>query len=158
MHAYLYRLRSWRSRQVNETAAGSGCCRQYVRFRSSTRRHSHTCSTDHRPCHRSTKVAHSFKKKKNKETQKRRYKPHRHTLPFLSTVQLLRLKKKHKNKLHNSFFSVCFYSPAFLVVVFSLNLCLSCRICRIWCSTVLSLPPPLSCLMPCHLDNVAPKL
>lgn len=88
----------------DETAAGSGCCRQRVRFRSSTRRHNHARSTDHRPCHISTKVAHSFKKKKNKETQKRRYKPHRHTIPFLSTVQLLRLKKKHKNKLHNSFF------------------------------------------------------
>lgn len=57
------------------------------------------------------------KKKKNKEAAQ----THSHTIAFPSTVQLTRLKKKHKNKLHKYFLPSLFLPPCFLasrVVVF----------------------------------------
>lgn len=57
-----------------------------------------------------------FPKKKKKTRRYKHTHTHSHTIAFPSTVQLTRLKKKHKNKLHKYFLpSLFFLPPCFLV-------------------------------------------
>lgn len=70
---------------------------------------------------------------KNK-TKNEAVQTHSHTIAFPTTIQLTRLKKKHKNKLHKYFLPSLFFFfflppcfPCFHVwLFFSLSLCLSC--------------------------------
>lgn len=91
-HACLYRLGSWRSRRVGERAAGSGWAPRSAPFPSNTRRRSHAGSTDHRPLHICTKLAHSFKKKQNKK--ERGGTNHSHTKPPPASVPSFKVKKE----------------------------------------------------------------
>lgn len=57
-----------------------------------------------------------FKERGEKEKKKEAVQTHSHTIVFHQTLQLTRLKKKHKNKLHKYFLPRrLFFPPCFLV-------------------------------------------
>lgn len=135
-----------------ETAAGSSCAhwtgwgKQETHdgtrdSKGSARSRSHTehvhLLTVKPTIHMHTKHSLFQKNKKNMEAVQ----THSHTIAFPSTIQLTRLKKKHKNKLHKYFLPSLFLPPCFLVfhvLLFLFKVCLFVLSCvlqedLVWC-------------------------
>lgn len=112
----------WETKTYNSTHNSNQACTHTV---------TQTCSLADSETNHATQT-HAHKNRPNthfqREKNKKAVQTHSH-IAFPSTVQLTRLKKKHKNKLHRYFLPSRFSPPCFLVscgVVFSKSVFLLC--------------------------------